>query len=297
MSNEVSRIRRKTCSAQEGFTLLELVIVLAVLVSVTGIVVALFPNMIHQANVPSCTGNITELDKLIQTYVDMYSVYPDKMDNLVIGSGLASYVLDGSKGQYTQASIKADVLQTGEGTALNQGGIVNVASIVENPDPSTPSDWRPTYWPYSSSQATDPTLAKIADGAPVATLTEFGCKLMGLPYTNNPGGKTNNRYVIFGLGRPCTLFRNMASEPPSHFADTPTEDPSTFYMRFGAVYQVSKEVTDASGNWQVIPLTADRARFMGSVAFHDFGLATADSHTKEWWDYKKAERPYPINDQ
>jgi hypothetical protein len=274
---------------------MELVVVLAVLVSVTGIVVGLLPNMIHQANVPSCTANITELDKLIQTFVDTYSVYPDRMDNLLVGSSLASYVLTGVNGQYAQASIQADTLQTGEGQALTQGGMVNLANIIENPSPGAVTDWRPTFWPYSASQTTNPTFTPVADGTPVATLTQFGCQLMGLTWSNNSAGGTHNRYVIFGLGRPCTLFRNMASEPPSHFADTPTEDPATYYMRFGAVYQVSKEVTDASGNWTVVPLTVDRARFMGSVAFHDFGLATADSHTKEWWDFKKEERPYPIN--
>lgn len=288
--------QRRVCGAsrsrEAGMTLLELAVVLAILVAVAGIIVPLLPNMMHQANVPACTANITELDKMIQTQSSMYSTYPNRMDNLTGGSGLVSYVLTGATGKYGQASFTADTLSGSEATALTNAGITQLTTLVEKPSGS--GDWKPTFWPYGTSQGSDPTFISVGNGTSVAVLTSFGCRLMGLPYSNNPadssGTNTHNRFVVFGLGRPCTLFRSMAMEPPSHFADAPSEDPATYYMRFAAVFQVAKDMADAAGNWSVVPLTESRARFVGTVAFHDFGLATGDSHNKEWWDYKKEER-------
>jgi hypothetical protein len=80
---------------------------------------------------------------------------------------------------------------------------------------------------------------------------------------------------------PCTLFRNTVEEVPYHFADTPSEDPATFYMAFGAVFQV----TDGQGD------ALEKATYKGTIAFHDFGLSTAGMHTMEWWERLKTEKP------
>jgi len=252
---------------------LELVVVLTILVAIAGILVPLLPNFLHRANVASCVTNISELDKLIQTQQNLNAAYPDHMDNLVIGSGLATYALTGATGEFKQASYTAGSLTTDEAAALTNAGITSVANLVENAG----GDWRPTAWPYSSGETTQPTFTPVDSSLKVATLTPFGAQLLGLP------NATNYKYVIFGLNKPCTLFRNLATEAPYHFADTPTEDPATYYMCFGAVFIVTRDVSGS-------PQTLENAKFMGSFAFHDFGLATADSHTKEWWDQNKNDR-------
>ena len=260
-----------------GLTLLELVVVLTILVAVAGLLVPLLPNFVHRANVASCTTNISELDKIIQTYQGTYGQNPDRMDNLVIGGSLASYALTGSTGQYGQASFVAGTLTAAELTSLNSSGINNVANLVENAG----GDWRPTAWPYNADASTTATITPL--GTNVAVLTQTGANLMGVPFSSN------YKYVIFGMNKPCTLFRNMAEEPPYHFADTPAEDPATYYMCFAAVFLVTHEVQDTQGNLTSQTLSA--AKYVGTVAFHDFGLATADSHTKEWWDQLKNDRP------
>jgi type II secretory pathway pseudopilin PulG len=271
---------------RHGLTLLELVVVLTILVAVTGLVVPLLPSFMHRANIASCTTNISELDKLIQTYqsMDRYGHYPDKMDNLVVEGNTPDYVLDGTTGEFGKASFSAGTLEPTELAALNEAGINNVAILLAARPASAPGEWKPTAWPYNTAgEATTSAeihaLGGTGGDTSVAVLTPLGAKLMGLPTTES------EKYVIFGLNKPCTLFRNMASEPPYHFADTPSEDPATYYMPFAVVFMVSKTVDGVAGT------ALEKAKFMGSVAFHDFGLATADSHTKEWWEQAKADGP------
>lgn len=260
-----------------GLTLLELVVVLTILVAIGALLVPMLPNFVHRANIASCTVNIPELDKMVQTYQNLYAEYPDNMDNLVIGSALASYVLDGSTGEYGKASFSVGSLTADEVTALTESGIGNLMTMIERPTTDA-GDWKPTFWPYSANASVKPTPTAVTAATKVAVLTETGAQLMGLPYS------TNYKYAIFGLNLPCTLFRNLAQEPPYHFADTPAEDPSKFYMAFGAIYLLTKDSDGAAK-------TLDKARFMGTIAFHDFGLSTAGSHTKEWWERLNEERP------
>lgn len=278
----VNDLRRR-----DGLTLLELVVVMAILVALGGLLVPLLGNYLHRANIASCAVNIPEMDKWIQTYVNLHAEYPDRMDNLCTPAGAypkgpsgASYVLDGSTGELGKASFELLPLDAAgeEAAALKEAGIANLMHLVDAPSPT--KDWNPTFWPYGDTRLTTPASTAITSVAKVATLTETGAQLMSLPW----GGATNKyKYVIFGMNVPCTLFRNTVEEVPYHFADTPAEDPATYYMCFGAVFMVR----DGDGN---VPADG-RAQYKGTIAFHDFGLSTAGMHTKEWWSRLKAERP------
>lgn len=271
---------------RRGLTLLELVVVLTILVAIGALLVPMLPNMVHRSNIASCVVNIAEMDKLMQTYFNTFSSYPDKLDNLCVTAGtLPGYVAKGeltADGGYGY-SFEPRELEDAEAESLKEAGITQVCPISEQPDPV--GDWKPTFWPYSNSLTTPPTPVGV-DSADlkVATLTAAGAKLMGLPYS------TNYKYVIFGVNTPCTLFRNLAAEPAYHFADTPKEDPATYYMCLGVVFAVKVEVTDADGTTKSAKVP-DQAKYMGCVAFHDFGLSTAGMHTKEWWERLKSERP------
>ena len=60
-------------------------------------------------------------------------------------------------------------------------------------------------------------------------------------------------------------------------------------MTLGLVFAVKTEVENADGSKSAkVP---DKAKYMGCVAYHDFGLSTAGMHTKEWWERLKSERP------
>jgi type II secretory pathway pseudopilin PulG len=264
------RARRK------GLTLLELVVVLTILVAIGALLVPLLPNMIHRSNIASCVVNITEMDKLVQTYSNLYAEFPDKLDNLATNATtLATYVAAGHypEGTGGQPSMAAGTLEAEEAAALANAGITQLCPIIEKPDPA--GDWKPTFWPYGADISVPPTTVAVGSATGVAVVTATGAHLMGLPWNG-----TNYKYVTFGVNTPCTLFRNLAAEPAYHFADTPSEDPATLYMCLGLVFAVKI-------NGEV----PEQAKYMGCVAYHVFGFSTAAMHTKEWWDRLKSERP------
>ena len=275
---------RSCCGSREraGLTLLELVVVMAILVALGGLLVPLLGNYLHRANVASCTTNIPELDKWMQTYLHLHAEYPDRFDNLAIGSDLASYVMAGDFSSGTSSggpSITArpleDVSGRSDAESLTNSGITTLCNMVENAG----GDWNPTIWPYSPNSSLAAGTTSVVTGMSVATVTETGARLCGLPW--NSSGSNQYKYVVFGMNTPCTLFRIIVEEAPTHFADTPTEDPATWYMCFGAIFMVR----DGNGN------VLENAKYMGAVAFHGFGLATGGAHTKEWWERLNQERP------
>jgi hypothetical protein len=205
---------------------------------------------------------------MVQTYFNMYAVYPDNVDNLVDGTSgdPLSYVQVGSVDDYG-ICYDGHALLAGEDLALLEAGITTLVDLVEDAG----GDWNPTFWPYNDNLTTAPTTRAVAEGENVLALTTEGEQLLGLD--------TAGTYVVFGLNVPCSLFRRLAAEPAYHFADTPAEDPATFYMAFAVVYQIS------SGTG---PL--GEAIYKGALAFHDFGPSTAGMHTKEWWSRARDER-------
>jgi prepilin-type N-terminal cleavage/methylation domain-containing protein len=277
-----SRGARRWASVR-GLTLLELVVVLSILAALAGIVVPLLPNLVHRSTVATCTTNLAEIGKLVQSYQALNSaLYPDKMDNLVKTSGgLASYMLNGSLANPTNIWFTAGILQPGEGTALNNAGITQSANLIEQPTPV--GDWAPTYWPYSSSRATPLNAANftaVLDGAPVAVINASGMSQLGLPASNN------ERYVIYGLNIPCTLFRNLAQEPPYHNPDHPDEDPALYYKCFGLVFLVSYTTPATVTGGAAVPsssIPGFAAKFMGPVGFDHDGPVTASAHLSEWF--------------
>lgn len=275
---ETLRIVGRVRTARRGLTLLELVVVMAILVALGGLLVPMLGNYLHRANVASCTVNIPEVDKWFQTYQNLYTSYPDKMDNLVVDTALASYVLPGKwKDVATDPSIELGSLDTAsEASALTEMGITTLMKLAPS---TTGGDWNPTFWPYSANKGAALTSAnywEVKNSLAVAELTATGARLMGLPYV-----ATKHKYVVFGLNTPCTMFRNVAAEAPYHFADTLAEDPSKSYMCFAAVFMINNKDGD----------TLEKAKYMGCAAFHDFGLATAAAHTEEWWSRLNEEKP------
>jgi hypothetical protein len=127
---------RARLTHKSGLTLLELVIVLTIIVAIAGVAVAMFPRLLTRAHVASCSANLPELFKAIQTY-DAISMngYPDRVDTMVVNS-LATYVPAG-----VAAELTVEALQPEEAEALVDAGIREVTVMIDNPA-------RPSFWPY-----------------------------------------------------------------------------------------------------------------------------------------------------
>ncbi|MFN4259454.1 MAG: type II secretion system protein [Gemmataceae bacterium] len=241
-----------------GLTLMELVVVLVILIALAGILIPLLPSFLERAHVSSCATNIPELNKAMQTYQSLYYAYPDEYDALIEGSGLFTRLPADAPGNYVGGQLGTMTLNAGTLAALQHAGIRNLWYMSSAPGTSA------TFSPYDPA-ATVPT--PLATGSTVATLD-------GLAAVDKLGvrpAQATATFVIFGLGKRCTIVGRTIAEPPTHFGDRPEISAGEAYGRYGVVFQL----TDATGT------ALSKARFLGVVALHDNGIENADDHMEE----------------
>jgi prepilin-type N-terminal cleavage/methylation domain-containing protein len=269
---------QKTRRNRHGLTLLELVIVLTIIVAIAGVAVAMFPRLLTRAHVASCSANIPEIFKAIQTY-DAISMngYPDRVDTMLVGSSLADYLPAG-----VAAELSVDPLQEDEANALIDAGLREVTVMVAAPE-------QPSFWPYDQQVQFVP----VADGMQVAFLQPQVAQRLGL------SSDGDERYVVFGLGAPCRMFGRTMNESPVHFSDAADGNPNLKYMRFVAIYQVGGRTVsnvgqpgydpDDSQTWTYDYNTFPRARLRGVAAIHSSGLEGVAGHASEYWEEVEME--------
>jgi type II secretory pathway pseudopilin PulG len=234
-------------------TLLELVVVMAILAALAAIIVPLFPTLLTRAQASAGATNIGEIVKAVQLYQGLHSVYGDQFDSIIDDTGaVASYVPDA-----TVVQLSAAVLSAADVTALSNVGIQNVAQMVD----TTTGDWNPTFFPYGNDVTTPPTMTALS-GTPNATVAYLSPAVAARELGVTSAGK----YVVFGLGRFCTLSGDVMMEAPVSWNAAPGQDPNLKYSRYGLVFQTQ----DDAG-----ALTT--AKFVGAVAFSTNGIVTRDA--------------------
>jgi len=256
---------RRGRHARRGLTLLELVLVMAILIALAGILVPLFPNMIARASTSSGATNQNEITKIVQLFQALYRGYPNNLDGMtttVVGvTGLASYVPDST----TTPTLTAQTLttQAGDLAALQAAGITQVCTMVESG--AGAPDWNPTFVPY----AVDPPVpVPLAGATEVAYLTAAAATRL-FAITPATSGPTSGYLtcVVLGLGRNSTANGTVIDDAPVAVSTTWADNPDTKYCRFGLVFQVE----DANG---VLPT----ALFLGAVQFTENGVITLDDN-------------------
>ena len=158
-------------SARRGLTLLELVVVMAVLACLAGILVPVASSMIYRSHAATAATNNVEVTKAVQLYASLTNQqYPNQLDSIVdakTGAGtpaqIATYVLYGQDAG-TLAQLTFGTLLPTEVQALAAAGITTVAPMVENPNkPNTngdyQNDWSATFFPYGNDSTATPTFA------------------------------------------------------------------------------------------------------------------------------------------
>jgi Tfp pilus assembly major pilin PilA len=247
--------RRNRRPQRRGLTLMELIVVLVILIALAGILIPLFPSMITRAHTSTGATNDSELTKAVQIHEATYFQYPDLYDSLLNDTRAALFAKlpgGGTVGGPTELTTTA--LTAGTLAALNNAGITAYWDLED-------ATADPTFNPYLS-----PTAHTLAAADNVAILGTAAIARMNLP--------TGETYVVFGVGRRCSMIGRTMTDPPVHFADDQANSPDKVYGRKAVVFVVTK---NAGAN------PRDKAKFIGSVSFHEDGVVTADDHLKEYY--------------
>lgn len=280
-----------TVRREAGFTLLELLIVIAIVAAIAGIAVAAYEGLDQQAEKGQATFNIAAVDRAIRTFKVVNGAYPDEFDAMVTNGATPAFYAGLPPRLQTGASAKLQLhtLQAREITALNNAGIrtarfidtaggqTNAVGSIPNRDFDTPTRGKGI-------------VATLAAGTQVARMAPVRLKDIA-GYTGNAGSA--DVVLAFGVGNNCTLvkqegsglttFSGGLSEAP--FYSTPPKDQ---YSRFLALFLVTRDIngdgtiTDADSDG-IIEQTGDE----GSPVVAQF-VGVLDTYG-DWYDEEFAE--------
>jgi type II secretory pathway pseudopilin PulG len=271
-------------SRRRGLTLVELVVVMAILIALAGIVIPLLPGIIGRAETSARATNSSEIYKWIQTYEATSSAYPYDFDALIDSSGTAITYVSGFTG--ATAPLAVTSVTGPQVNALMGGGIVRL-QLMTSTAPTGSTNFSFTFNPYPTSDRSVDGLTLVKSTAQnLATLTAFGQAQLNLSDNTTT---TTGVYVVFGLGKRCSLVGTGIADAPVNFFDNFKLDPNnptatTGYGRYGVVFQVNGVGPLATPPITSATPTADFGRAKLVRVFRFGGsLTTGDDAINSFW--------------
>lgn len=238
-----------------GLTLIELVVVMAILGALAAMLLPKFDGLQNSANHVAAGSSITDVAKSIQTYKTAKTVFPDGWDSLTSGSSLwtAGNVGTQTKGLHTQLVDSANgkltmgtALTATQVSALQAAGITTVYTLTAA-STNRPGDMFTTATPLAAGS----TLAVINPATTAGKkiidriyrknqLDGTGVSGAIAPTTANPAGDATAQLIVFGLGPQSAMVPNLMMEAPTYS----NVNASFIYNRLLVVFELtSSKVT------------------------------------------------------
>jgi prepilin-type N-terminal cleavage/methylation domain-containing protein len=227
------KTRRSLAPAcRAGLTLLELVVVLAILVVLSGLIVPLIAGLGNQTNASTNAAVVGDINHWVGVYYTRFEKYPNRWDSL----------LNSSDGFYTKLHANLTTTVDGAPPILSmitidavQAQSLKDAGIFQLHD----SDETGTLPPSESGA----TVRTVADGAKLVCLNKTLVSSSS-PGSTFLGGAFNitelqsniwvNEYVVVGLGNASTIRGAVMTDVPL----MQSSDPSLFYSRMLCVFMI-----------------------------------------------------------
>jgi Tfp pilus assembly protein PilE len=277
---------RAGTAPRRGLTVMELVVVLAILATVAALLVPLFPNFFRRANKADDATNMAEITKSLQLYQAQYYGYPNDLDMLTDGTTMPSYLPSTANGAYDQLIIPAP-LTANAAAALQKVGITRLQPLA-----TTVSAGNATLNPYPSLSPTTDGIA-VASGINVAVLNtpailagtkEVNTDLYNIIASDQGDGASHpGTYLVLGVGsRNTAVGRTMVNAPVAMPQGTDM-NPAKNYCRYGAIFKVD-------GN--EVALTK-RARLVAVVSMEEDELETIDNEVVGYIKVSQGEGGVP----
>lgn len=268
-----SHVRRP----RRGLTLVELIVVMAILVALAAIVIPLLPGVLGRAETSARATNQSEIYKWIQTYEATTSSYPQDWDALVDKSGTPiNYLVTSNPALFAGAAPT-----TGQVAALTGAGIRRLQQMY--PDYTTaPATFSATFNPYETTDR-----STTGDGfAPATSINLIQVQPQGLVDLNLADNTTNPPVVCFafGLGKRTSFIGAPAgiASAPYNFYDNQGISPTTTYGRFLVIFKVST-VTYSGTPATATNTDLARAELVGVTRVQQGHLKTIDDDINQYF--------------
>lgn len=260
MDPRVAPRPRPSPPSVRGLTLLELVLVLAVLVALTGIVLGSIPTLLRRASGVGAGAAAAEVEVALQHFRATRGRYPDGYDSLLE----APYTLLKALPKGTLRQLKPKDLDNADRPCLSAVGI----RTTWRHDPARTAEGV-TFRPLTATKAFDATAGGYAsDDVAALDTARVDVDVLFGPGTRTGG--SNEIFAVFGLGPKCTLVGVTGGllSAPVACAGTPGSNPMDVYQRYGLVFRLNRD-------------EGRPARLLGVVVFGDAGLQTARMRAQE----------------
>ena len=235
-----------------GLTLVELVLVLAVLAAVAGLVSASMPGMTRRSALATGAAGATQIARAMLSFRTAKGQYPDGYDSLLEGPYRLLKALP--KGSYHQ--LKPKDLDNADRQFLRRAGI----KTSWRHDTNGPTGV--TFRPLTTIKAFDALAGStISDDVAALDPNKIDVDSMFGPGTRK--GTSNEIFVVYGIGRQCSLVGPDGAilEAPITFGGTAGTNPDEVYQRYGVIFRLDRDDTQ--------PL-----RFLGAIVFDEDGIKT-----------------------
>lgn len=253
-------------SRRQGLTLIELVVVIAILTILGGLIVQTLPNLMKRTHLSKCADTIAALNKTWAESYALNSRYPDGCDSLLDTSGTTFSKLTPG----LTSLVTPTTLTDGEVAALQSLGVRTVVDLSN-------SAANVTYdsAPLGVSPRTIDSSGKVAQLATPGTTSSayWTTNPLGLKRHVNPPTGTTVKYVVFGIGPNCNGIGagKLIQEAPVHFGAEDTINPNNIYQRYLTVYSL---VTNSTGKVT--------AYFEASAGNDVDGPSSAEAHIRQF---------------
>lgn len=245
-----------------ALTLLELVVVLAILVALAGAVLGAIPALLRQTSAATAGAGAAQVDAALQYFFSTQGRYPDGYDSLIE----APYTLLSSLPKGSLRQLKPKDLDNADRPILAAVGIRT--TWMHALDPGTEGV---TFRSVTSTKAFDSTAGGFAaDDVAALDTDRFDVDAAFGPGTRTGG--SNEIFAVFGLGPKCTLVGadgGMLAAPVT-FGGTAKTDPMIAYQRYGLVFRLDRDERRP-------------ARFLAAVVFDEDGIKTAVRKASDWF--------------
>ena len=241
----------KKIARQQGMTLIELAVVLLVLVGLAGLTLPYVGGFIQKTHNSTSSASGADLYNALAEYQALNGGYPNNLNSLNTGGGLAQFLDDSFAGAGTPSSNFLSTALTSNGLAsLNGAGIFYVATL--NTGTSSSNGDGTFSFSLSNGATFTPEIPgkQLAAGTLLATDSLGGLTAAAgsttAPYTSISaalGGYTvvtGHQLIVLGVGPVNSAIGKTLGSVPVHFGDQPVLQPTYTYSRFLAAFDVDQ---------------------------------------------------------
>jgi type II secretory pathway pseudopilin PulG len=216
---------------RRALTLLELIVVLAILVTLSGMVVPLIEGLGHQTNASTNATVVNDVNRAVGAFVGRFERLPSGWDSLIDTSG---NLFDKLHAQLTSTTtgpiLEKVVLNDIRAESLTSAGIYQVNDATTGGSPNT-------FTPSTRNVTSGITLAMLTATTKTGVYNSSRLSLAQLEAAD-----VNNDYVVLGLGGMTTLRGAMMRDVPL----ISSADPNNNYARVLCVFMVPGATSTAS---------------------------------------------------